>query len=41
MDIRTVLKLLGKFIFGTVSYNCITLNRLDENNTEIVKLSLV
>jgi len=41
MDIRTVLKLLGKFIFGTVSYSYISLNRLDEGFTEVCRLSLV
>lgn len=41
MDVRTVLKLLSKFIFGTISYSYISLNKLDENMTELCRLSLV
>ena len=40
MDVTTVLKALGKFIFGTLSYNKITLNRLDENHSEVCKINL-
>lgn len=41
MDIRTVLKMLGKFIFGTVSYSYLSLNRLDETLSEVCRMSLV
>lgn len=40
MNVSTLIKTLGKFIFGTLSYNKITLNRLDANHTEVGRINL-
>lgn len=41
MDASRVIGKLGTYKFGALEYDCVSLNKMDKEHTEIVSLSLV